>query len=286
MDSQFKKIAVIGSGTMGSGIALVLAKAGVEVNLVDIDQKFLDSGLNSIQRFLDSRKRKGKINDGEIKILKKNIHPHLNLKEATQDIQLVIEAITEDEKAKKKLFEKLELYCDNNVIFATNTSALKISDLASATKRPDKLIGMHFFNPPALMDLVEVIKGEETSDETITTIIALCKHLEKTPVLSREAPGFIVNRLLWMFLNESYKLLESGVAEKEHIDKAIKLGLNHPMGPFELSDYIGLDVMLNIGNYIKDQLGEQYEPAPLLKKMVKEGKLGKKAGIGFYDYKQ
>lgn len=286
MNPQFKKIAVIGSGTMGSGIALVLAKAGVEVNLVDIDQKFLDYGLNNIQRFLDSRKRKGKIDDGEIKILKKNIHPHLNLKEATQDIQLVIEAITEDETTKKKLFEKLELYCDDNVIFATNTSALKISDLAGATKRPDKLIGMHFFNPPALMDLVEVIKGEKTSEETITTILSLCKHLEKTPVLSREAPGFIVNRLLWMFLNESYKLLESGVAEKEHIDKAIKLGLNHPMGPFELSDYIGLDVMLNIGNYIRDQLGEQYEPASILKKMVKEGKLGKKAGIGFYDYKQ
>ncbi|MCE7742451.1 MAG: 3-hydroxyacyl-CoA dehydrogenase family protein [Candidatus Heimdallarchaeota archaeon] len=284
MNSEFKKIAVIGSGTMGSGIALVLARAGIDVNIVDVEQKFLDLGVQSIENFLNSRIRKGKMNDQEVNILKKKIHPFLKLEDATRDIQLVIEAITEDEKSKKQLFEELEIHCDDQVIFATNTSAIKISELATATKRPDKFVGMHFFNPPALMNLVEVIRGDKTSDITIESIISLCKFLEKTPVLSKEAPGFIVNRLLWVFLNESYKLLENGIAERDHIDKAIKLGLNHPMGPFELSDYIGLDVVLEIGEYIKNQLGEQYEPASLLRKMVNDGKLGKKSGSGFYNY--
>ncbi len=284
MNSEFKKIAVIGSGTMGSGIALVLAKAGIEVNIVDIEQKYLDSGSQNIDNFLNSRKRKGEMSDQEVDTLKENIHSFLDLKDATVNVQLVIEAITEDEKAKKQLFEKLETFCDDHVIFATNTSAIKISELATATQRPDRFVGMHFFNPPALMNLVEVIRGEKTSDETIERTISLCTFLEKTPVLSKEAPGFIVNRLLWMFLNESYKLLESGVAEKDHIDKAIKLGLNHPMGPLELSDYIGLDVMLEIGEYIKNQLGDKYEPATLLREMVEKGKLGKKTSSGFYDY--
>jgi 3-hydroxybutyryl-CoA dehydrogenase len=284
MNSEFKKIAVVGSGTMGSGIAIVLAKVGIDVNLIDIDQKFLDFGSQNINNFLNSRLKKGKLNEQEINEIKAKIHPFLKLEEATKDIQLVIEAINEEEKSKKQLFENLEIYCDPNVIFATNTSAIKISELASVTKRPDKFVGMHFFNPPALMNLVEVIRGHKTSNVTMEKILALCQFLEKTPVPSEEAPGFIVNRLLWQFLNESYKLLEEGIAERDDIDKAIKLGLNHPMGPFELSDYIGLDIMLEIGEYITSQLGEEYEPAPLLRKKVESGNLGKKTGKGFYKY--
>ncbi|TFG11042.1 3-hydroxyacyl-CoA dehydrogenase family protein [Candidatus Heimdallarchaeota archaeon] len=284
MTSEFKKIAVIGSGTMGSGIAIVLAQAGIEVNLVDTEQKFLDAGCQNIKKFLESRLSRGKISEEEVHNLKSRITPFLDLKDAVQNVQLVIEAITEEETTKKDLFEKLDNYCNNDVIFATNTSAIKISDLAAATKRSDKFIGMHFFNPPALMNLVEIIRGETTSDKTIEKIIALCSFLGKTPIPSKESPGFIVNRLLWMFLNESYKLLENEIAEKDNIDQAIKLGLNHPMGPFELSDYIGLDIMLEIGDYIRNQLGEQYEPAQLLRDMVNQGKLGRKTKEGFYKY--
>jgi len=284
MTSEFKKIAVVGSGTMGSGIAIVLAQAGIEVNLVDIEQRFLDHGYQNIDKFLKSRLKRGKLSEEEIYNLKSRIKPFLVLEEAVQDIQLVIEAITEEEAAKKNLFEKLETYCESDVIFATNTSAIKISELAAATKRLDKFVGMHFFNPPALMNLVEIISGNATSDKTMERILSLCELLGKTPVPSKESPGFIVNRLLWMFLNESYKLLEAGIAEKNHIDQAIKLGLNHPMGPFELSDYIGLDIMLEIGEYIKNQLGEKYEPAQLLREMVQQGKLGRKTKEGFYEY--
>jgi 3-hydroxybutyryl-CoA dehydrogenase len=284
MDSEFKKVVVVGSGTMGSGIALVLAKAGIEVNLVDVEQRFLDSGAQNIDRFLNSRLKRGKLNSQEVETIKNKIHLFLKLQDATSEIQLVIEAITENKNTKKLLFKELEEYCENHVIFATNTSAIKISELASSTKRPDKFVGMHFFNPPALMNLVEVIKGDKTSEDTIEKVSRLCELLDKTPVLSQEAPGFIVNRLLWMFLNESYKLVENGIAEKDQIDKAIKLGLNHPMGPLELSDYIGLDVLLEIGEYIKDHLGSEYEPANLLKEKVREGNLGRKTGKGFYEY--
>ncbi|MHA1686325.1 MAG: 3-hydroxyacyl-CoA dehydrogenase family protein [Candidatus Heimdallarchaeaceae archaeon] len=279
-----KKIAVIGAGTMGSGIALVFAQAGIKVNMVDIKEEFLQRGNERIQKFLEKGIKKEKITQDEAEAIKKRIYSTTDLEEAVKDVQLVIEAIIENVSAKKDLFSKLDEYCPETTIFASNTSAISISDLASVTNRQEKFLGMHFFNPPPIMKLVEIIKGKKTSEETINIIMELCSKIGKVPVPSNEAPGFIVNRLLWQFLNESYKLLEKNVATIENIDQAVKLGLNHPMGPFELSDYIGLDVMLYIGDYIASELGEKYAPANILKKMVEEGKLGRKTGEGFYKY--
>jgi 3-hydroxybutyryl-CoA dehydrogenase len=284
MIKEINKIAVIGSGTMGSGIALIFAQVKIEVVLVDVEQKYLDDGIERIKKFLNKSIEKGKITQQESNEVLKRVMLSTNLEEATKDVQLVIEAIIENEEAKKDLFKELDSVCSDEVIFASNTSALSISSLADATNRPSKFLGMHFFNPPQLMKLVEIIKGEKTSELVIDNIVALCARLGKTAVPSNEAPGFIVNRLLWSFLNEAYKLFENGVSDKKFIDTAIKLGLNHPMGPFELSDYIGLDVMLEIGKYLEEQLGTSYKPAKILSKLVDEGKLGKKTKEGFYIY--
>ena len=285
MTRTFTNVAVIGAGTMGSGIALVLANAGLNVRLVDIKQEFIDRGMERIKKFLNGSIKRGKISEEEAKETLGRIKTYIDLKEAVSDkLDLVIEAIIEDLEAKRALFKQLDAICNPDVIFATNTSAISITELATVTKRGDKVLGMHFFNPPPLMKLVEIIRGKETSEEVVKDIIELCKKLGKTAVPSNEAPGFIVNRLLWQFLNESYKLLEQGVATKEDIDTAVKLGLNHPMGPLELSDYIGLDVMLYIGKYIAEKLGKEYEPAKILVVMVEKGYLGRKTKKGFYEY--
>ena len=284
MITDINRIAVIGSGTMGSGIALVFAQAKIDVVLVDVEQKYLDKGIERIKKFLNKSIEKEKITLQESNEVLERVILSTNLEEATKNIQLVIEAIIENEGAKKDLFKELDSVCSDEVIFASNTSALSISSLAAVTKRPSKFLGMHFFNPPQLMKLVEIIKGEKTSELVINNIVTLCTKLGKIAVPSNEAPGFIVNRLLWPFLNEAYKLFENGISDKKFIDTAIKLGLNHPMGPFELSDYIGLDVMLEIGKYLEEQLGVSYKPAKILSKLVNEGKLGKKTKEGFYIY--
>ena len=285
MRTEFIKVAVIGSGTMGTGIAIVLAKAGILVNLVDIEERFLEKSQEKIKDYLKGSVARGKITEDEYEDVCNKIFLTIDLREATKDIQLVIETIDENETTKKQLYEELEVLCSEEVIFATNTSSISISKLASVTKRADKFLGMHFFNPPQVMNLIEIIGGNLTEDKVIEDITYLCRKLGKTPVFSRETPGFIVNRLLWSFLNESYRLLELDVATKENIDTAVKLGLNHPMGPLELSDYIGLDVLLDFGNYIAEQLGEEYSPSSLLRELVEEGNLGKKTGKGFYNYK-
>ncbi len=284
MISEINRIAVIGSGTMGSGIALVFAQAKIDVVLVDVEQKYLNEGIERIKKFLNRSIKKEKITHHESNEILKRVILSTNLKEATKDVQLVIEAIIENEAAKKDLFKELDSFCSDEVIFASNTSALSISNLADVTKRPSKFLGMHFFNPPQLMKLVEIIKGKKTSESVVADIVTLCNRIGKIAVPSNEVPGFIVNRLLWPFLNEAYKLFENGVSDKESIDTAIKFGLNHPMGPLELSDHIGLDVMLDIGQYLEEQLGVSYKPAKILSKLVNEGKLGKKTKEGFYIY--
>ncbi|MHA1303048.1 MAG: 3-hydroxyacyl-CoA dehydrogenase family protein, partial [Candidatus Heimdallarchaeaceae archaeon] len=208
MTEEFTKIAVVGAGTMGAGIAQVLATKGLDVALVDVKQEFLDNGLKKIEKILSRNVEKGRMTEEEKQSILNRIHPTLDLEKATEDVQLVIEAIIENEELKKELFSKLDNYCSSDVILASNTSAISISTLASVTKRPDKVLGMHFFNPPAIMKLVEIIKGKETSEETVNEVIKLCEKLGKVPVPSNEAPGFIVNRLLWQFLNEAYILLE------------------------------------------------------------------------------
>ena len=284
MSFEINKVVVIGSGTMGSGIALVLANAGVNVSLVDLEKHLLDKGLKHINKQLQRSVERDKISKNDAESILTRIHPTTDINEATVDIQLLIEAIIEDKAAKSELFKQLDIICDSDTIFASNTSAINISDLAASTNRPSKFLGIHFFNPPHIMKLVEVIRGKKTADETVNLAINFCERLGKTPVLSNESPGFIVNRLLWPFLNESYKLLDTKVAEKEAIDTAVKLGLNHPMGPLELSDYIGLDVMLDIGKYITQELGDEYKPAKILSDLVNQGKLGRKTKQGLYSY--
>lgn len=284
MTTEISDVAVIGSGVMGHGIALVFAQNGYSVSLMDIEQTYLEKAVEKIKNILQKGVSKGKITEQEYENTLTNIKITTDLEKAVKGKKLVIEAIIEDEKIKKELFQQLQNLCDVDSILATNTSAISITGISKSVKYPANVIGMHFFNPPNMMKLVEIVKGEKTAENVVATVKEIVKKMDKIPVLVNEAPGFIVNRLLWQFLNEAYKLVEQGVATKEDIDQAVKLGLNHPMGPFELTDYIGLDVMLAIGEYLETQLDTSYKPSQLLNKMVSEGKLGKKTQKGFYEY--
>jgi len=285
---EVKKIAVLGAGLMGHGIAQVAAQvAKYEVSLRDVKQEFLDNGLkminDSLQRFL----KKGTISEKEVNETLNRIHPTLDMKKAVADADLIIEAVPENLEIKKPTLAEADKLAKKDAIIASNTSSISITELASATKRPENFCGMHFFNPPQLMQLIEIVRGGKTSDETINTIVEVTKKMGKEPVVvKKDVAGFVVNRILIPALNEAIALVDEGVATPEDIDKAIKLGLNWPMGPLTLLDYLGLDTTLAIAEELQKDLDPKFHPNPLLRQMVRAGLLGRKTGKGFYNWEK
>jgi 3-hydroxybutyryl-CoA dehydrogenase len=278
-------IAVIGSGTMGNGIAHTFAQFGYKVTLVDVSAEALERGIQTISKNLDRQVNKQIISESEKNEILNRISKSVQIDESISDCDLVVEAASENQNIKFEIFRKLDSVCKNSCILASNTSSISITKIASVTKRPANVIGMHFMNPVPVMKLVEIINGYSTSKETTTTIYDLSKKLSKTPVVVNDYPGFVANKILMPMINEAIISLHEGVAGVEEIDTVMKLGMAHPMGPLQLADFIGLDVCLSILRVLQDGFGNpKYAPSPLLVNMVTAGNIGVKSGMGFYDY--
>ena len=280
-----EKVAVIGAGTMGNGIAHTFAQSGYKVNLIDISQDALGKAVATITKNLGRMVAKEKISEDDKNNTLANLATYTDMNAGVADVQLVVEAATENLDLKLKIFKSMDEATSDDVILATNTSSISITQIAAATSRPEKVIGMHFMNPVPIMKLVEIIRGYSTSDEVTNTIMELSKKLGKTPTEVNDYPGFVANRILMPMINEAIITLNEGVAGVEEIDTVMKLGMGHPMGPLQLADFIGLDVCLSILNVMHDGFGNpKYAPNPLLVNMVMAGKLGVKSGEGFYSW--
>ncbi|MCF6365461.1 MAG: 3-hydroxybutyryl-CoA dehydrogenase [Bacteroidales bacterium] len=280
-----KKIAVIGAGTMGNGIAHVFAQSGYDVSLIDISESALNKALSIIQKNLDRLIKKERITEDDKNATVSRIKIHTGIKSGVKDADLIVEAATENEDLKLKIFKEIDEAAKPEAILATNTSSISITKIAAVTKRPEKVIGMHFMNPVPIMKLVEIIKGYKTSNDVMQTIMETAKTLGKVPVEVNDFPGFVANRILIPMINEAIITLNRGVAGVAEIDTVMKLGMAHPMGPLQLADFIGLDVCLAITEVLYKGLGEaKYAASPLLKTMVDAGNLGVKSGEGFYSW--
>jgi len=284
---EIKKLCVLGAGIMGAGIAQVAAEAGLDVVMRDIEDRFVEKGMTTINGNLDRAVSKGKMDAASASVVLGRVQGTTHLRAAAADADFVIEAVVEVMSIKKQVLKELDELCRPDTVIASNTSGLSITEMAAATTRPDRIIGMHFFNPVPVMKLVEIIRGFITSDATFAATKAITEKFGKTPIEIKEAPGFAVNRILCPMINEAVFVYSEGIASAEDIDRGMVLGANHPIGPLALADMVGLDTLLLVLDGLHQELGEdKYRPAPLLRKMVRAGHLGRKSGQGFYDYRK
>jgi 3-hydroxybutyryl-CoA dehydrogenase len=282
---EIKNVAVLGSGIMGHGIAQVSATAGYEVSMRDVEEAFLEKAVANMEKSLNRMVKAGKISQKEVPLILGRVRTTTDLQKAVEEADLVVEAITENLDLKKAVFKDLGRFCRAEAILSSNTSNFSITALAAVTGRPDKVVGLHYFNPPAMMKLIEVVRGLDTSDETLETALEFARRSGKETVVCKDSQGFITSRMINLWLVEAERILEEGIATREDIDKACRLAFNHPMGPFELADFSGLDTKLYVTDALNQSFGDRFRSTQTLRNMVAAGHLGRKTGKGWFNYK-